>query len=100
MRVKDLLKMIAEMLDGRIEFDFLGDEHHGHYEITPYSFSPKIGKKMIPRLSVDLGQGILSVMEDVHRELNPDLTVEQGVLVKKRKTKPKTEPEKTVPVKS
>ena len=39
-------------------------------------------------------------MEDVHRELNPDLTVEQGVLVKKRKTKPKTEPEKTVPVKS
>ena len=100
MRVKDLLKMIAEMLGGRIEFDFLGDEHHGHYEITPYSFSPKIGKKMIPRLSVDLGQGILSVMEDVHRELNPDLTVEQGVLVKKKKSKPKTESEQAKPAKA
>ena len=100
MRVKDLLKMIAEMLGGRIEFDFLGDEHHGHYEITPYSFSPKIGKKMIPRLSVDLGQGILSVMEDVHRELNPDLTVEQGVLVKNKKGKTKAEADKAEPAKT
>ncbi len=81
MRVRDLLKMIAEMLGGRIEFDFLGDEQHGHYEITPYSFSPKIGKKMTPRLSVDLGQGILGVIEEVHRELNPELTAVQGVLV-------------------
>ena len=81
MRVRDLLKMIAEMLGGRIEFDFLGDEQHGHYEITPYSFSPKIGKKMTPRLSVDLGQGILGVIEEVHRELNPELTAMQGVLV-------------------
>ena len=55
---------------------------------------------MIPRLSVDLGQGILSVMEDVHRELNPDLTVEQGVLVKKKKAKPKAGPDNAEPAKA
>lgn len=83
MRVQDLLKMIAEMLGQRLEFDFLGEEQTGHYEITPYSFSPKIGKKMTPHLSVDLGQGILGVIEEVHRELNPDLTTVHGVLIPK-----------------
>ncbi|MDR0827538.1 MAG: NAD(P)-dependent oxidoreductase [Desulfovibrio sp.] len=83
MRVGDLLKMIAEMLGKDIKFDFLGDGKSGHYEITPYSFNPHIGKKMIPRLSTDLGQGLLRVIEDLHRELNPNLTTEMGYLVKK-----------------
>ena len=45
MRVGDVLKMIAEMLGRDIPFDFLAEGETGHYEITPYSFSPKIGKK-------------------------------------------------------
>ena len=83
MRVEELLKMISEMLGGGIEFDFLGDGKHGHYEITPYSFNPHMGKKMTPRLSTDLGQGILHMIESVHRELNPDLTTKMGYLIKK-----------------
>ncbi len=82
MRVGDLLKMIAEMLGKNIELDFLASDKSGHYEITPYSFIPQIGKKMIPHLSVDLGQGILRTIEEVHRELNPDLSNVQGYLVK------------------
>ena len=83
MRVEELLKMIAEMLGGGIEFDFQGDGKHGHYEITPYSFNPHMGKKMTPRLSTDLGQGILNMIETIHLELNPDLKTELGYLVKK-----------------
>lgn len=84
MRVNDVLKMISEMLGGDIEFEFLSEDQTGHYEITPYSFSPKIGKKMIPRLNIDLGQGILKVIEDVHRELNPDLATVQDILLKEK----------------
>ncbi|MDR0339318.1 MAG: NAD(P)-dependent oxidoreductase [Desulfovibrio sp.] len=87
MRVEDLLKMIAEMLGKEIDFAFLGDGKTGHYEITPYSFSPHIGKKMVPRLSTDLGQGILRVIEDVHREVNPTLTSALGYLVEKEKAR-------------
>lgn len=72
MRVGDLLKMIAEMLGKDIEFRFLGDGKSGHYEITPYSYSPRVGKKMVPRLTTDLGQGILRVVEELHKELHPD----------------------------
>ena len=83
LRVEELLKMISEMLGGGIEFAFLGDGKHGHYEITPYSFNPHVGKKMSPRLSTDIGQGILHMIESIHRELNPDLTTALGYLVKK-----------------
>ncbi len=83
MRVGELLKMIAEMLGKDIECSFLGDGKSGHYEITPYSFNPQIGKKMTPRLSTDLGQGILHVIEEIHRDLNPNLTTELGYLVEK-----------------
>lgn len=83
MRVEELLKMIAEMLGRDICFEFQGDGNSGHYEITPYSFNPQIGKKMIPPLATDLGQGILHVIEDVHRELNPHLVTKMGYLVEK-----------------
>lgn len=84
MQVGDLLRMLAEMLGGGIEFEFLDKDATGHYEITPYSFSPKIGRKLIPRLNIDLGQGLLKVIEDVHRELNPELSSVQDLLLEKQ----------------
>jgi UDP-glucose 4-epimerase len=83
MRVGDLLKMIAQMAGGGISFDFQGDGRRGHYEITPYSFNPRVGRKMIPRLSTDLGQGLLLVMEEIYRELNPGLISAAGYLAEK-----------------
>ena len=82
MQVGDLLRMLSEMLGGGIEFEFLPKDQTGHYEITPYSFSPKIGKKLVPRMNIDLGQGILKVAEEIHRELNPGLSSVQDLLLR------------------
>ena len=46
MRVGDLLKMIGEMLNEELELEFELNPDYSHYEITPYSFNPKIGKKL------------------------------------------------------
>ncbi len=81
MRVGDLFKMIGEMLGKDIEILYQNDPNSGHYQITPYSFMPKVGRKLVPPLTVDLGQGILRVMEAEHRELHPELTSEGGYLV-------------------
>ena len=83
MQVGDLLRMLSEMLGGGIEFEFLDEGATGHYEITPYSFSPKIGRKLTPHINIDLGQGLLKVIEDVHRELHPELTGVQDLLLEK-----------------
>lgn len=76
MRVTALFKMIGEMLGQPLEYKFEHDPRSAHYDLTPYAFHPRLGKKMAPRCSVDLGQGLLSIMEDIHRELNPHLDFE------------------------
>lgn len=78
MRVRDLFKMIGEILGKDLEIEYQYDPNSGHYQITPYAFMPKIGRKLTPPLTVDLGQGILRVMEAEHRALHPELQAEGG----------------------
>lgn len=70
MRVGDLFKMMGEMLGKELKVEYAHDPNSGHYQITPYAFMPKIGRKLIPPLTVDLGQGILRVMEEEHRKIH------------------------------
>ena len=81
MRVGDLFKMIGEILGKELDIRFQNDPNSGHYQITPYAFMPRMGRKLIPPLTVDLGQGILRVMEEAHKSLHKDLAAEGGYLV-------------------
>ncbi|EPR39804.1 NAD-dependent epimerase/dehydratase [Desulfovibrio sp. X2] len=81
MRVGDVMKMIAEILGGGVRFEFFSEKGSAHYEITPYSFNPRMGRKYAPPLHMDLGQGVLRVVEEVHRELHPELENHDGVLL-------------------
>ena len=81
-KVGNVLKMIAEMLDKNINFVYENDSKSKHYEITPYSFNPRVGKKLTPPFHEDLGQGILRVIEELYLENHPDLHKEQGLFLK------------------
>lgn len=65
MRVADLLKMLAEILGLPGEIDFRDENYAGHYVRTPYAYQPRLGRKYTPPLHVDLGQGLLQLIEDV-----------------------------------
>ncbi|MBF0319032.1 MAG: NAD(P)-dependent oxidoreductase [Nitrospirae bacterium] len=69
MRIKDLLYMIKEMLDNKIAIEFLPPNTELHYEITPYTFAPKVGRRLTSRTYVDLGQGILETIHDLYKTL-------------------------------
>lgn len=84
MRVKDLLLMINEMLDNKAKIEYTDAPKNSHYEITPYSFTPKLAKRLISRTYLDLGQGILDSIESIYKELNPNLTL-NGHIVKQTK---------------
>lgn len=71
MKVKELLLMIKEMLDNKIEIEYRPSRNNYHYEITPYLFAPKLAKRIISNAYVDLGQGILKSIQSVYKELNP-----------------------------
>ena len=69
-KVKDLLTMIREIFNGKIEIKFdLEDELH-HYEITPYNFKPQVAQKITSDTFYDLGQGILDLLYDLEMEMN------------------------------
>lgn len=81
MRVADLFRMIGEMLGRELEIRYQNDPNSGHYQVTPYAFMPRMGRKLVPPLTVDLGQGILRVMEEEHRQIHPELQSQGGYLV-------------------
>ena len=85
MQVLNVFKMISEMLGKPIEFVFENDTGHGHYEITPYSFSPKVGRKLTPKLHTDFGQGMLRVIEEVYKQTHPEFSNRNGFLLKEEK---------------
>lgn len=68
MRIKDLMLMIKEMLGNKIKLEFTKANYEEHYEITPYVFKPKLAKKIVGDSYIDLGQGILDLLDILHKE--------------------------------
>ena len=69
LKVKDLFKIIFEILGKKENVIY---EHkiqiNDHYGSTPYRFSPKTAKKIVPYEFTDLGQGLLDLIEETHKE--------------------------------
>lgn len=68
MKIKEMMKMINEILGNRIDMEFLPAKSKLHYEITPYSFSPKIAKKYVSKYYLDMGQGILQCLDEIYKK--------------------------------
>lgn len=68
---KELLRLIKEMFNNKIEIEFKNQEYKGHYELTPYLINePKIGKKIVNNPYIDFGQGLLELVYEIKKELN------------------------------
>lgn len=85
MKVKDLLTMVKEMLDGKVEIEYAKPSRSFHYEVTPYTFSPRVAKRIISDTYLDLGQGILKCIENMYKEISPMPTLEGHTMKKGRR---------------
>ena len=69
MRVIDMLRMLVEILGLPTDsVEFVDGNYAGHYVRTPYSYQPKLGRKYIPPVHVDLGQGLLQVINEISQK--------------------------------
>lgn len=68
--ITELFKMFGEILNKKVKIKF--ENQHGgasgHYSITPYTFTPKLGKKLVSNEYVDMGQGLIQVIEMIHNQ--------------------------------
>ena len=72
-RVSDLFMMVNEILGGTIRIAYSSNTKRSksiepHYRITPYSYSPKIAKKLVNHYYLDLGQGLLECIDEMRQE--------------------------------
>ncbi|MEO1052795.1 MAG: NAD(P)-dependent oxidoreductase [Bacteroidota bacterium] len=70
--ISELFKMFGEILnkDVHVLYDKGLPGKSGHYAVTPYTFIPKLGRKVVLNEYVDMGQGIIQVVEMIHNQLN------------------------------
>lgn len=72
MAFQNMVKMLEEILGKDVKVMHSPKENLAHYDYTPYSFSPKIGHKLTHNVYLDLGQGLLECLHEIHNELETD----------------------------
>jgi UDP-glucose 4-epimerase len=65
----ELLTMINEIMQNKLEVKQISDSNMGHYKITPYSYHPTVAKKLMANPYIDLGQGLLECIQEIHKEM-------------------------------
>ncbi|MBU1145332.1 MAG: NAD(P)-dependent oxidoreductase [Firmicutes bacterium] len=79
----DLLNMIREILHNKVSIILEESKSKTHYKLSPYSFNPKIARKLVNNPHIDLGQGLLNLIGEVHKNIHDELRENEGFLVEK-----------------
>jgi UDP-glucose 4-epimerase len=73
MRFRDLLALIREIVGDDVEIEYVAPgatpgeaAEAGHYAITPYVFRPRVGRKLVDRLTMDMGQGLVECLREIY----------------------------------
>jgi len=69
LRIKDVMTMISEIMPWPVQLNYDDANIVHHYEMTPYAFQPRIGRKLVLNEHVDLGQGLLDCLREIHKDL-------------------------------
>lgn len=70
-RVDQLAAVIFEIAGVQPNIQFKSElTNPDHYGQTPYRYKPLSAKKLVPTEFVDLGQGILNVIDEIHQEMD------------------------------
>lgn len=71
-KICDLLVMIKEILGNEITIEYQPvDKSQLHYEITPYTFKPRLARRILSSSYVDLGQGIMEILSHIYKNELP-----------------------------
>jgi len=71
MTLADLFTMFSEILGRPLDVEYVEPpegRYDAHYRVTPYAFNPRVGRKLTSTCYVDMGQGLLQMLEQLHGE--------------------------------
>ena len=73
MTTREAMNVIREIATCEMELEFISGGslyQQSHYSMTPYRYTPKQGRKIVPSTFIDIGEGILELIEEVYQEVN------------------------------
>lgn len=72
LKVKELFEMIKEILKENIDIEYLSEmsswKKESHYKVTPYSYIKDLPYKLTSEYYVELGTGILQLLDSIQNE--------------------------------
>ncbi|MEE2960703.1 MAG: NAD-dependent epimerase/dehydratase family protein [Myxococcota bacterium] len=69
-KYSEVLELIREIMQDKVEVEYLSSEYKGHYKLTPYSFNPTISRKLVNNPGIDFSQGILHCIEQLYDDIH------------------------------
>lgn len=69
MKFKEMISMASEISGKPLSIEYTQDINPDHYNYSPYSFSPKIGYKLVNNYYTDMGQGLMECFYDMTQNL-------------------------------
>lgn len=69
MKLVEILDMINEILGNKIKIIYHNQESKSHYTQTPYSYIPRIGKKIVCNPYCDLGQSLVEILHEIDSKI-------------------------------
>ena len=70
----ELIDMIFEITGVERNAVITGEvQSNDHYVMTPYRYTPKAAKKLVPAEFIDLGQGIFEIVSEVYHEIENEI---------------------------
>ncbi len=64
-KIKDIIKVIEEILDKEIVTEYENRTSELHYDVTPYTYKPRSNYKLVNDFYHDLGQGLIECLEEL-----------------------------------
>tara|TARA_B100000315_G_C14553369_1_gene576917 strand:- start:59 stop:931 length:873 start_codon:yes stop_codon:yes gene_type:complete len=68
MKGSDMMKTINEILGNKVHVEYKNTPSSDHYGLTPYSFKPNFGSKLVSNVYMDMGQGLLECLHEIFGE--------------------------------
>ena len=71
MTLDQLFTMFSEIVGRKLDVEYVEPPEgpfDAHYRVTPYAFNPRVGRKLTSNCYVDMGQGLLQILEQLHGE--------------------------------
>lgn len=68
----EVLEMLSEMLGGDVAIALNDEPFEGRYRLTPYAYDSTAARRLTSDTYVDLGLGLMDVIQEVSAESDPD----------------------------